>query len=655
MKKVTLLIFVVFIGIAVFAQTSSKNDDLKFDADYYLMQREFDKALDIYLKVLRSEPENADVQYRIGICYLNSEDEKEKAIAYFEEAAQHVSEKYNPNSFRETNAPVDALFLLGSSYRVNNQLDKAIAAYHKYKDYLDPKDTYNQQVADQYIRSCDLALVQQQNPQPVIITNLGAPVNNEKPNFNAVLSGDEKTIAYTSTAKQGYEIFTSSFTSGSWSEPVNITVALGTSRKFMKTCDISFDGSRLLLVLEDPVNSDIYSSTLAKGKWSKATAFDKPVNSKWNETHASLSPDGKTMYFTSDRKGGEGDLDIYKTTTGSKGTWEKPVNLGPVVNTPYNEETPFISPDGKTLFFSSEGHEGIGGYDVFRYDFDNPGKSPVNLGYPLNTTDNNLFYFPVGDGNTMCYAMRGADSYGSRDIYLVEIIPPPEVPVEKAATTETTRIQEEEEAPPEEIITAVPESLPPDQQTAEVTVLTPEPAAEENTLTESLPQTTPEPTVLTTYVKMSLELPSGTIARSYTVQFMALRKPVDITYFRNLKDIMITYSDDSWFRYTSTATTDPDEAEQLRKAYLDQGFQDAFIREKSVVPNYTIQLMAVPGPVVDLKTFAGVPEISVTRGSDTFCRYTTGEFETQTDALQMLDQVKKLGYNSAFVRKIRTQ
>lgn len=148
MKTAVLLLMIFMTGMSMVAQTSSRNDEMKLDADYYLMLKDYGKALDMYLKIIRTEPDNADIKHRIGICYLNSENDKEKAIPYLEEAVTKVSAKYNPNSLKEDNASFEAFFALGSAYRVNNELDKAIEAYTRFKEYLDKDDKYNIQVAD---------------------------------------------------------------------------------------------------------------------------------------------------------------------------------------------------------------------------------------------------------------------------------------------------------------------------------------------------------------------------------------------------------------------------------------------------------------------------------------------------------------------------
>lgn len=636
MKKAVLLLMLCLTGMSVMAQTSSRNDEMKLDADYYLMLKDFGKAMDLYLKIIRTEPENADIKHRIGICYLNSENDKEKAIPYLEEAVTKVSAKYNPNSLKEDNASFEAYFALGSAYRVNNELDKAIEAYTRFKEYLDPDDKYNNLVADQYIKDCNLAREMQQHPVAFNAVNLGSVINNERPNFNAVVSGDSKTLAYTSPGRQGYEIFLSTYADTGWTTPKNITSLLGTG-KFMKTCDLSYDGLTLLLALEDPENSDIYVSHFNKGRWSKVEPLGKTINSKTQETHASLSADNKTLYFTSDRKGGEGDLDIYKSVIDSKGGWGKAVNLGPDVNTPFNEETPFVTEDKQVLFFSSEGHEGIGGYDIYRYDFGNPDAGVVNLGYPLNTTDNNLFYFPIGNGLSAYYAFAGPGSYGGRDVYLVTVA------VEEPAVAVAV------EEPVEEVAVAVAVAV-------EEPVVNIEPQPEP--IQENIPTISTETAPATAPATATATAPATATfseSRSYTIQIMALRKPVDLTRFHGLSGIAVAYGSDQWYRYTLGTTTLEPEAEKKLEEMIEKGYHDAFIRRKNLIPQFTIQVMAVPGPVVDLSRFRNLPEISVTRGEDSFCRYTTGEFETKEDALTNLEKVKELGYAKAFIAKIRIQ
>lgn len=650
MKKAALLLLLCMAGSVCPAQTSSRNAELKLDADYYMMLKDYPRALDLYLKILRTESENADIKHRIGICYLNSESEKARAIPYLEEAVQKVSAKYNPNSLKEENASFEAYFALGSAYRVNNELDKAIEAYTRFKDYLDRNDDYNIRVADQYIRNCQLAKEMQQKPVGFSAINLGDLINNEKANFNAVVSGDGTTLVYTSPGRQGYEIFQAVYTDSGWASPKNITTVLGTG-KFMKTCDLSADGKVLLLALEDPENSDIYMSRYNKGRWSKVEALGKTINGKGQETHASLSADGNTLYFTSNRKGGEGDLDIYRATLNSKGEWGKPENLGLGVNTAFNEETPFVTDDGKYLYFSSEGHDGIGGYDVYRVDLGGIGSGAVNLGYPVNTTDNNLFYYPVGDGSSAYYSFAGSDSYGGRDVYAVLV-----TAVEEAE--EVAAFEAVEEVEPVESVAALEavEEVKPVEEVAE-----PATDTEIAAVAASQPVAANEPEVIEPEAIEPATMEPETVepatvepaTSSYTVQIMALRKPVDFARF-GVQDLCVDYSADQWYRYSVGNTTDQQEAERLLAAMVGKGYRDAFIRRKAIVSRYTIQVMAVPGPLGNLAEFGNLSEISVTKGEDSFCRYTTGAYETREAALSDLERIRGLGYAGAFVCPIRT-
>jgi tetratricopeptide (TPR) repeat protein len=672
MKRFLIFLFFSPIIIPASAQTSARNDELKFDADYYLMRQEFNKALDLYLQVLRTEPDNADTKHRIGICYLNSEDEKAKAVPYLEEAVQKISTRYNVKSFKETNAPIEAYFLLGSAYRVNNQLKEAIQAYEKYKEYLDPKDDYNREATDQYIKNCQTAQDMLLKPKDVHFTNLGKVINNSQANFNAVPSGDGKNLVFTSPGRQGYDIYQSALTDSGWTEPRNITSMLGTGR-YMKTCYLSQDGTLLLLVQEDPEDANIFFSQYKKGRWAKAEPVKKPVNSSWNETHASMSPDGKIMYFTSNRKGGEGDLDIYRSMLQGD-SWSSPQNLGPEINTPYNEETPFVSGDGNVLYFSSEGHQGMGGYDIFRVDFAKPEKGAVNMGYPINTTDNNLFYVPGGNDTSAFYAFSGPDTYGGRDIYQIAVIP------EQVEQQETLDVALEPPVQLSDTTPERPEGVP--VVVAEVPLVVAEvplvvaevPIVADEESVVVTEQKDADTVILTEEVKprheVTVEVPvqkepeneieeSAKVvekvdkARSYTVQFMALRNPADLQYFTGLTDIAVTYCQDAWYRYTWITTTDSVKAVRIQEELVNKGYTDAFIRRKSIVPQYTIQVMAVPGPVTDLTRFRNLPEISAMKGSDKFCRYTTGDFESKDEALTVLEQVKSLGYQRAFVRRVR--
>ncbi|NJM15669.1 MAG: hypothetical protein HC896_10140 [Bacteroidales bacterium] len=151
--------------------------------------------------------------------------------------------------------------------------------------------------------------------------------------------------------------------------------------------------------------------------------LNENINTKYWESYASVSDDGKTLYFTSNRPGGYGELDIYKSVLGKDGQWGLAMNLGPAINTKYNDDAPVITSNGQLLYFSSLGHGTTGGYDIFFSEKDNMGiwKKPVNIGYPINTTDDNLYFYPFSNGNFGLFAAVDEKGFGRFDIMQVEV------------------------------------------------------------------------------------------------------------------------------------------------------------------------------------------------------------------------------------------
>ena len=382
-----------------------------------MSDKQFAKAAETFKKASKMVSESANFKYKIGFCYLNTDDKKSEAIPYFEAAIKSISKNYDQSSLRENNAPVESLFLLAEAYRINRQFDKAIETYKKYKENLKPSDNLISLV-DLDIASCSNYSEFIKDSLKVKAKNLGNLVNNEYPNINAVASGDGNTLAFTSISKSGNDIFISRKLNGNWGLPVKITSQLGD--KYMLTCFLSYDGKDLYLSSDDPANADLFVTTIQKNRWIKPMKFQKPINTKSNETHVCLTKDGNTMYFTSDRKGSLGGFDIFKSTVNAKGVWGEPVNLGPEINTKFNESNPFLSPDEKYLFFSSEGHGGAGGYDVFYVNLEGAPKV-VNMGYPVNNSDNNLFYFPENGWKAGLISYYDKKGFGQRDIYHLDI------------------------------------------------------------------------------------------------------------------------------------------------------------------------------------------------------------------------------------------
>lgn len=376
------------------------------DAEYFLMSEEYEEALNAYLKLYRANPGNANTNYRIGLCYLNIPGQKTRAIPYLEYASLHISEKYFESTYSEKNSPPQTLFLLATAYQIDNQLDKAIETFTVYRKTLRVNDVYEIDFVDKQIQACKRAEKFMKEPLNVKTRVLSDIIPQSTKNYNPVLSGDGNTLVYMTQEKFYQAVWmVKKQSENTWSNPVNITPQIESDGDTYPT-SISPDGNTLYLVRMNNFGADIYVSHFERNRWTPMSKMDKPVNSRFWEIHASISPDGKTLYFVSNRKGSLGGQDIFRTQLNSRGKWGEPENLGPTINTLYHEDCAFITEDGLSLYFASQGHEGMGGFDTYRSDLQ-PGDTwsvPVNLGYPVNSTDDNIFFYPVEKNKTALYA-----------------------------------------------------------------------------------------------------------------------------------------------------------------------------------------------------------------------------------------------------------
>jgi hypothetical protein len=432
MQKVKIFIIIGLFGLLIHSngQNKPKNNELNQqkeyfdDAEFFYGSEEYREALYNFLKLYEQMPDNCNINYRIGMCYINIPGEEQKSIPYFEQAITNMSEKYEKSELSETQAPLHALFYLGNAYRINNELDKALSAYKKFINNPFFERNYNSQMVDKEVEACERAKLISDNPIKIKLVNLGNIINNANANQKAVTNADGKVLVYLSSLKFYDAIMLSRKTDTGWIEPDNISPQIGSDGDCEPTW-MSADGKTLLLVKKAKGNNDIYITHLdEKNNWSLMEPLNKNINSKWNESSACISSDGQTIYFSSDRKGGEGKLDIYKSVLDAQGGWGEAVNLGKTINTEYNETNPFICQDGKTLYFSSEGHLNMGGYDIFLSILKANGKweTTINVGFPLNSTSNDMFYQPLGNGETAFVTLTRPGGYGKEDIYQVENI-----------------------------------------------------------------------------------------------------------------------------------------------------------------------------------------------------------------------------------------
>jgi len=439
MKKITLICVIISnLCNLCYAQLFKKAEqDFKkkfFIAENYLSAENYARAIPIYLQLDSMDPMNSNINWKLGICYLNSTTEKTKAIPYLEKAILNTTVIYDEDSYAERNAFFVAYYDLAKTYHLNYQLDTAIKTYEKFKTYLSTRQTKTLLDVDRRIEMCNNAKELMAITQNVIITNLGQGINSSASEHSAVISADESTLIFTSRREgstggqqeengQYYEdIYISHKVAGEWSAPVQIDTNINTDGHDANI-GLSVDGQQLFIYKDDYGDGNIYSSLLEGDRWSVPEKLGSSINSKAWETHAVLSGDGNTLYFVSDRKGGYGGRDIYKCIKLPRGEWSLGQNLGPVINTPYDEDAPFIHPDGIQLFFSSNGHKSMGGFDIFYSELYEGDKwsEPINIGYPINTTDDDIFYITSADGKRAYYTSTKPGGFGEKDIYLISL------------------------------------------------------------------------------------------------------------------------------------------------------------------------------------------------------------------------------------------
>lgn len=435
-KSITSLFLFFLITVAANAQSQNANDYKKIydEAETFFINENYTAALPLYKKLDSINKGNADINFKVGFCYLNSSTYKTKAIPYLENAIKNITKNYKQGDIKENNAPISTYYYLGKAYHLNYEFDKAIELYKKYNDALGKNLKYIKEVksTNHDIENCIYGKELIKNPKKVIVTNLGEGVNSIYPDYAPTVSLDEQTIIFTSRRKGGAsdlklpngeyfeDIYISNFDGKKWGQATSIGTKINTPAH-EATINLSADGQKLL-IYKDTDGGNIYISELKGNEWGVPQYINAPINSPAWESHACLSADNQVLYFVSDRPGGYGGRDIYKCLHLPNGEWGIPQNLGDSINTKFDEDGVFIHPDGKQIFFSSKGHPSMGGFDIFTSvinDENGNWSKPVNYGYPINTPDDDIFLVTTMDGKRAYYSSDKEGGYGENDIYML--------------------------------------------------------------------------------------------------------------------------------------------------------------------------------------------------------------------------------------------
>lgn len=416
--------------------------DLFTQGNLMMLEGFNDTALRTFLILHDWDPDNANVNFKIGQLYLASSSEKANAVQYLEAAAPKATNRYEPDEPSEKKCPELVYKLLGEAYHLTYRFDEAVAMFEKFSKSINMGDMDMAKELKRKIEMCHTAKTYVNSPIKCTITNLGDSINTNKPEYGAVITADESAIYFTSrrfNSETGgndnrdiydnyYEDIWVSYKreDSTWTEAKPLSTRVN-SWYNEAIIGISADGQQLLLYKNDKGGS-IYYSKLDGEQWSYPYMLGTDpsditdINSPSFEPSACFSADGNTLYFVSDRPGGYGGTDIYKCVKLPTGRWSKATNLGPTINTKYNEDAPFMHPDGATMFFSSNGNKTMGGYDIYFAMLSDSGWfPPQNIGYPINTTDDDIFYVMSTDGKRAYFSSLRQEGKGEKDLYMVTI------------------------------------------------------------------------------------------------------------------------------------------------------------------------------------------------------------------------------------------
>lgn len=401
--------------------SQSESDFIKKAENNFKMNR-FHESLEYYEKAYAINPDNLQTNYRIGILYLDGQ-YKFKALPYLEKVANE-----NPNP------DVEFYRYIGYAYQFAHRFDEAEANYKKYESLAKNLSAQEKKELARKIEQCDNGREYMANKQRLEIIHLGEEINSPYADYAPIISTNESALIFTSRRPEtvggerdengdyAEDIYIAYRNEDQWQKAKSVP---GNVNTIFNEAGIGFSkkGDEMFIYRHDG-GGDIYYCTINKdSSWTHPVPVKGKVNSKNSfESAATVSSDGKRLFFTSDKAGGFGMEDIYYSDLLPNGTWGEPVNMGDKINTPESEEGPFLDFDDKTLYFCSTAHKGMGGFDIYKTTYDsttNSWSDPVNMGYPINSANDDVFFTLSGDGSHGYFSSVKPNGFGGTDIYMI--------------------------------------------------------------------------------------------------------------------------------------------------------------------------------------------------------------------------------------------
>jgi tetratricopeptide (TPR) repeat protein len=440
MKPILLILFSVFLFNS-FGQSidneitkiiaNGNESQLLKESSKYIQNEYYFHANKLVDKLLEKNNASSNYNYRKGFLLTKINNQFSEAIPYFEKAKEHVSLNFDVFSANEKNAPIELYYYLATCYHKKFELEKAKEFYSKFISLAKEKSELKE-LSKLKLMQCEYASTQNEMNASIKIKNMGNTINSEFPEYTPVISLDGTSLYFTarkkwkkneqttdpSTNLPFEDIYVSYMNIDSiWSKPEKLSFCLPNRNE--ASVSISSDERQLYLYQDTTGNGDIYSTEINSKRKNKIDIVAiKGLNTEFWETHCYFSQDKNLLFFSSDRPGGFGGRDLYFMRKNSPNEWTIPENMGPNINSKYDEDAPFLSADNKTLYYASNGPKSMGGFDILTSENENGNWSvSKNMGTPVNSSNDEIYYTSTYDGSRGFFTSDRPNGFGEKDIY----------------------------------------------------------------------------------------------------------------------------------------------------------------------------------------------------------------------------------------------